>query len=76
MSTRNLILEKKRKLEDEIKTLMNKFMDETGLIIDEIAASATFPPRPGSGASCQSEEQKYEAKKKALVESLYIKVIL
>jgi len=73
MSVRNLILEKKRKLEDEIKASMNKFMDETGLIIESIVANST---NVGALPYNVPEERETTLKRKTLMETLDIRVIL
>jgi len=72
MSIRNELLEKKKQLEFSIKLAMQKFMEETGLLITEV--KACIPPGPVSGN--MTEEDIDNKRKKFLLETLEISIRL
>ncbi len=73
MTVRNELLEKKEQLESTIKEAMQKFMDETGLMIVDIFASNA--PLGGIAGS-PSKEELEKRKKETLMNSLKISVKL
>ena len=73
MTVRNELLEKKEQLEFSIKLAMQKFMDETGLMIVDIFASNSSL---GGIVGSPSKEELEKMKKENLMNSLKISVKL
>lgn len=72
MTIANELQEKKKQLEFQIKLAMQKFMDETGCLIEEIYAT-----EPTIGLSGKDTEEDIRNKKrKAILDGLIIKIKL
>lgn len=73
MTMREELLVKKKNLEFQIKLAMQKFMDETGLMITEISASNDYLGGIGGNPS---EEELDTMRKEVLMNSLKIAIRL